>query len=70
MVLNEISGRVGKVWYQQTFSTTTGSPELYPSSLGGQDPMLVIVLCRFSMPIGKYFFKINQSHLHPYLYRK
>jgi hypothetical protein len=32
--------------------------------------MLVIVLCRFSMPIGKYFFKINQSHLHPYLYRK
>ncbi len=32
--------------------------------------MLVIVLCRFSVPIGKYFFKINHSHLHPYLYRK
>ncbi len=32
--------------------------------------MLVIILCRFSVPIGKYFFKINHSHLHPYLYRE
>jgi hypothetical protein len=32
--------------------------------------MLVIVLCRFSVPIGKYFFKINYSHSHRYLYRK
>jgi len=32
--------------------------------------MLIIVLCRFSVPIGKYFFKINYSHLHRYLYRK
>jgi hypothetical protein len=32
--------------------------------------MLVIVLCRFSVTIGKYFFKIHHSHLHRYLYRK
>lgn len=51
---------MGSYLLQQMFSTTTGSPDLFTLTVEVKTMIRVLVLCRFSLPFCKYFFKIDQ----------